>query len=145
MLIDLIAASPDEADAILSTPGHANVWPTLEAKSVDQVKLAALALILKGQPPVGEPLTAQVQSFENLVTASDDGPWVDVVPDGLVDDLAILSEARIDDVARAWANTEEARLDRWQADEVAPFLKELSAFAASARAQDKKLLLWVCL
>jgi hypothetical protein len=145
MLIDLIAANPEDAQAILSTPGHANVWPTLEAKSVDRVKLATLALILKGQPPEGEPFTAYVQSFENLVTASDEGPWIDVVPDALAEDLAILSEERIRPIARAWADTKEARLDRWSADETEPFLKELSAFAASARAQEKKLLLWVCL
>jgi len=117
----------------------------LEAKSVDQVKLATLAFILKGKLPEGEHLTAYIQSFENLVAASDDGPWIDLLPAELVEDLAILSEERINAVARSWANTDEAKLDRWSESDVLPFLRELSAFAASARAQDKKLLLWVCL
>lgn len=45
----------------------------------------------------------------------------------------------------AWANTEEAKLDRWTAADVEPFLGELAAFAEGAVAQGKRLLLWVCL
>jgi len=145
MLIDLIAANAEDAQAILTTPGHANVWPTLEAKTVDQVKLASLAFILKGKPPEDDPVIAYMKSFENLVSASDEGPWINLLPVDLVDDLVTLSEDKIPLVARAWANTEEARLDGWNERDVSSFLRELSAFAASARAQSKNLLLWLCL
>jgi len=145
MLIDLIAAQADEAQAILSTPGHANVWPTLEARSVDQVKLASLAFILKGKPPAGEPVVAYIKTFQNLVHAGDEGPWISLVPADLLEDLATLSEDRVDAAARSWAHTVEAKLDGWNEKDVSSFLRELSAFAGSARAQGRSVLLWACL
>jgi hypothetical protein len=145
MLIDLIAAKAEEAQAILSTSGHATVWATLEARTVDHVKLASLAFILKGKPPEDEPVIAYMKSFENLVSASDDGPWINLLPADLVEDLARLSEDKVAVVARAWAATEEAKLDGWNEEDVSLFLREFSVFAASAIAQEKNILLWVCL
>ena len=145
MLTDLLAAKPEDADAILSTNGHAGVWPTLEANTVDQVKLASLALILRGQPVEAGEVTKLVEAFKSLATGGEDGPWIDLVPESLVQDLTALSSDRIETVATAWASTEEARLDRWEAEDAVAFLKELSSFAASAAAQSRSLLLWVCL
>jgi len=145
MLIDLIAAKAEEAQAIMSAQGHANLWPTLEAKAVDQVKLASLAFILKGKPPEDEPVIEYMKTFQSLASGGDEGPWIDLVPSDLVEDLAHLSEDQVEAVASAWASTEEAKLDRWNAKDVASFLRELSAFAGSARAQERKVLLWVCL
>jgi hypothetical protein len=144
MLIDLIAAPPQDADAIVSTSGHANVWPTLELNWVDRVQLATLAFILQGKPPEAEAVSAYERSFENLVTASEDGPWIDLVPAELTQALAILSDDRIGTVAQTWAATAQARPHRREADDLATHLRELSAFAASALAQDRRLLLWVC-
>lgn len=145
MLTDLLSAKAEDAEAILSTSGHANVWSTLEANTVDQVKLASLALILRGQSVGVEGIGKLVASFKSLATGGDDGPWIDLVPESLVNDLARLPADRIEAVAAEWASTEEARLDRWQTEDAATFLKELSAFAASATAQNQGLLLWVCL
>jgi hypothetical protein len=145
MLIDLLAAKPEDAGAIMTTNGHAGVWPTLEAKTVDQVKLASLALILRDQPLEAEEVGKLVESFKSLATGGEDGPWIDLVPESLVHDLAELTSDRIWSVAAKWASTEEAQLDRWKAEDAAAFLKELSAFAASAVAQSRSLLLWVCL
>ena len=145
MLTDLLAANPEEADAILSTNGHASIWPTLEAHTVDQVKLATLALILRGTTPESAAVGKIVESFEGLASGGEDGPWIDRVPNELVQGLAGLSADRIDEVAAKWGSTEEAKLDRWEQADIAVFLQELSAFAASAVAQNKSLLLWVCL
>lgn len=145
MLIDLIAATAEEAQAIMSTPGHANVWPTLEAKTVDQVKLASLAFILKGKPPEDEPVIEYMKTFRNVASGGEEGPWIDLLPSDLVEGLAHLRDDQVEAVASAWAATEEARLDRWNAKDVASFLRELSAFAGSAQAQQRKVLLWVCL
>lgn len=145
MLTDLIAATPEEAHAILATSGHANVWATLEANTVDQVKLASLAFILRGSRPEPSEVVNFAESFKNLSSSGEDGPWIDLVPEELAHALAALPANRIQAVAAQWASTEEAILDRWQAADTAVFLQELSAFAASAVAQNKSLLLCVCL
>jgi len=145
MLTDLIAATPEDAPAILNAQGHANIWPTLESKNLDQVKLASLRFILKGQPPADDAVIEYMKSFEALVDGGEDGPWIDALPEDLAHLLAAMPASDIAKVAAAWANTDEARLDRWQASDLEAGLGELGAFAASAVAQGKRLLLWVCL
>jgi hypothetical protein len=145
MLIDLVAAKPEDAEVILSNLGHASIWPTLEAKTVDQVKLASLAFILGTKPLVPDAIGEYIKEFKALASGGDEGPWIDQLPDVLVKDLAALHEEQIPAAAAAWAATEEARLDRWNAKDTEAFLRELSAFAASAAAQGRTVLLWLCL
>lgn len=45
---------------------------------------------------------------------SDDGPWVYVIPDQLVDKLAGLDAERRTEVANAWASEQEFRRDGWE-------------------------------
>jgi hypothetical protein len=145
MLTDLLAAKPEEADVILTASGHASVWPTLVASSVDQVKLASLALILRGAPVESSEVGKFVESFKSLATGGEDGPWIEQVPEELVLNLAALSGSAIPSVAAKWAATEEAKLDRWKVEDASAYLQELSSFAASATAQGRSLLLWACL
>jgi hypothetical protein len=152
MLIDLVAAKPEDAEVILSNLGHASIWPTLEAKTVDQVKLASLAFILRTKPlipdVIGEYIKVigeYIKEFKPLASGGDEGPWIDQLPDELVKDLVALRDEQIPSVAAAWAVTEEAKLDRWNAKDAEAFLRELSAFAASAVAQGRSVLLWLCL
>jgi len=145
MLFDLIAATPEDAEAILSNVQHASIWPTLEAKTVDQVKLASLAFILRAKPLDSDAVVEYINEFKLLASGGDDGPWIHQLPDGLVRDLAALQDHQVPSIATAWAATEEARLDRWNPKDVQPFLRELSAFAASAVAQGRVVLLWLCL
>lgn len=144
MLTDLIAAQAEEALAILATQGHANVWATLEAKGVDQVKLASLALILQDKPLAPAAVSQYVQSFKLLASGGEDGPWMDLLPEDLLLALAALPQAQVPVAAAAWVATPEAQQDRWDLPDVEDFLRELSALAASAAAQGQQLLLWVC-
>jgi hypothetical protein len=145
MLIDLIAAPAEDARVMLSTSGHANIWPTLEATTVDHVKLASLAFILKGKSLEDAPIVEYVQTFQRLADGGEEGPWIDLVPATLVEDLATLGEEQMEAVANEWANSEAAKRDRWDAKHVASFLRELSAFAASALTQGRDVLMWLCL
>ena len=144
MLTDLIAAKSEDASAVLDTLGYASVWSTLQAKSVDSVKLASLAFILKGLPPDDELVIEYMKSFRSLASAGEEGPWVELVPDDLVELLSRLSESQLGPVARAWAATEEAKLDRWVEADVKELLGHLSALAASALTQNLNILLRVC-
>jgi len=146
MLTDLIIATPEEAAAILNVPGHASVWPTLEAKGLDPVKLATLRFILmKAEPADASKVAAYVKTFEALADEGEAGPWLRAVPEDLGHLLAQLPASDIPAVAAAWARTEELKLDGWHAADAEPFLGELSVFAAGAAAQGKRLLLWLCL
>jgi hypothetical protein len=145
MLTDLIAANPEEADAVLSTQGHASVWPTLEGKSVDHVKLACLAFILRGLPPDGGPVIEYMKRFNELGDAGEDGPVMYQLPADLVALLGAIQSDQFPALGTAWANLEEARRDGWSVAETTAFLRELSAFAASAQAQSKGILLWLSL
>lgn len=143
MLTDLIAANPEEADAILSTQGHATVWPTLEAKTVDHVKLASLAFILRGLPPDDTPVIEYMKKFKEVGAAGEEGPFMFQVPSDLVGLLAAIPSSRFEAFGEAWVRTEEAQRDGWSASQTASFLRELSAFAASAKSQSKGMLLWL--
>ncbi len=145
MLTDLIIASLEEAPAVLNVPGHASVWPTLEAKGLDPVKLASLRFILQGQKPDTARVADYVKTFDALADEGEAGPWLRAVPEDLGLLLAKLSASEIPATAAAWARTEELSLDGWKAADAGPFLAELSAFAAGAVAQGKRLLLWLCL
>lgn len=145
MLTDLIAANANEAPTILQSNSHSSGWPRLEAKGVDQVKLASLRFILKGIPPDDEPVIVYMELFEPLADGGDDGPWIVAVPDELLNLLASVHKSEVSSICVAWANTEEAKLDSWEASEIEPHFCELIRFANDAIAKDKRLLLWTSL
>jgi hypothetical protein len=145
MLIDLISAPSAEAEAILTTSGHEAVWPTLVAKTVDQIKLASLAFLLSGKDLSDVMVVEYSESFVPLATGGDDGPWVYLVPPDLVASLVDMQDDRIDHFAQAWALTEELQLDRWSVADASAFLRELKRFAIETCESKRELLLWVCL
>lgn len=95
MLTDLIVATLEDAPAILNSQGHANIWPTLEAKGIDQVKLASLRFILKGEPPDDNPVIEYMKSFETQADGGEEGPWIVAIPQDLVHLLAGISASDI--------------------------------------------------
>jgi hypothetical protein len=144
MLIDLIAAHADDAQAILRTAGHANIWPTLEAPGLGPVALSKLAFILSGQRLVAGPLSELAAKFTKLASDGDEGPWIHQLPEQLVIALAQLEAAQMDTVAQAWAGSDDELNHRWGAAGLAGLLAELAALAGSAAAQGQALLLWAC-
>lgn len=144
MLTDLIAAHADDATAILHAQGHATIWPTLDGRGLDLPTLAALGLVLHGQP-VSAPALGIVQlTFVLLVADGDDGPALHQLPPALSLALAQLPQDQVAAMAEAWAGAAPAAFQRWDLRELRAFLAELSAFAASALAQGQQLLLWTC-
>ena len=145
MLIDLISAFSAEAEAILTTPRHEAAWPTLVAKTVDQIKLASLAFVLNGKELSDAAVVEYSESFLPLATGGDNGPWVYLMPADLVASLVVMQDDRIDRFAQAWALTEELQLDRWSRADASAFLSELKRFAIETSESKRELLLWVCL
>lgn len=144
MLVDLIAAKPEEASVVLADD-RAGSWSTLAAKTVDQVKLASFAFILRGESPDDEPVIEYMKKFEPLADGGADGPWVDLVPNELLEQLAQVAQDRIESLASAWVQTEEAQRDGWNQAHTASFIQQLVAFASEAKAHPGSILLRVCL
>jgi len=142
MITDLIAAPIDAAEAILATPGHANIWPTLEGRQLSTLQLAALSLALAGQPRTEAGVLASAGAFRALAGGHDGDPGLAALPTALSDALAGLQDEQVDAVAAAWVAGDPAAWDH--AVEAQDLLRELAAFAASARAQQHDLLLWAC-
>jgi NADH pyrophosphatase NudC (nudix superfamily) len=147
MLTDLIVASLDDAPAILTAQGHANIWPTLESRGLSPALLASLRRVMRGEAATLAQAQADVEQFEVLSQGGEcekGDPWLAALPPDLVQHLALMAEAQCEPVAAAWALTDVARHDRWQAAELTPLLAEMSALAAGAVAQGKGMLLWMC-
>jgi hypothetical protein len=144
MLTDLIVASLDDAPAILTAQGHANIWPTLESRGLTPALLASLRRVMRGEPVTLAQAQADVEQFEVLSQGEEGDPWLAALPPDLVQHLALMAEAQCEPVAAAWALSDVARQDRWQAAELTPLLAEMSALAAGAVAQGKGMLLWMC-
>ncbi|MDZ7812389.1 MAG: hypothetical protein U5L74_04440 [Ideonella sp.] len=147
MLTDLIVASLDDAPAILNALGHADIWPTLESRGLTPALLASLRRVMRGEAATRALAQADVEQFEVLSQGGEreeGDPWLAALPPDLVQHLALMAEAQCEPVAVAWARTEVARQERWQAAELTPLLAEMSAMAAGAVAQGKGMLLWMC-
>src|SRR5690242_6358615 len=86
----LVMADEREARAVAEDPAPCRRWPGVDAKGLDQVKLALLWALLDEQPFRDE----SVLEFAPLAEVSEDGPWVFRVPPPLVAALAALEPAR---------------------------------------------------
>lgn len=141
LLTDFVIADDTDAEAICASNDHLNQWPSLEAKGVDNIKLAALWAALTTD--------ADVESLEGdaflIHMADKQGPWVFRLPDDLVEHLAALSPETITDVAARWSEHEELQYDGWTPDVAASFLGVLTLHAQRAVTENKPLLLWMCM
>jgi hypothetical protein len=69
----------------------------------------------------------------------------DRVPEELVSLLAAVSEAELPAISKGWANTEEAMLDRWSAEDAAAGIRLLSGLCRIAAETGKAVFLRVSL
>jgi hypothetical protein len=81
---------------------------------------------------------------QEVTAEGDEGPWVYVVPDGLVAALRSASAERVAEVAVEWAETDEWKLDGVPADDLGPLLDDLADLARRAK-PPKRLHLWMSL
>jgi hypothetical protein len=136
----------DEAEAAASVAeGPSGHLPTVETNGVDPIKLATLHGILTGRDYSLDAAFDQLLAEVQEVTAEgDEGPWVYVVPDGLVAALRSASAERVAEVAVEWAETDEWKLDGVPADDLGPLLDDLADLARRAK-PPKRLHLWMSL
>lgn len=109
----------------------------IAAKGIDQVRMGTLYAILTG---TNHDLVTE-ESFVHK--ASDDGPWVQLVPVEMVRRLAAMSDQELPGIADAWSATEEFRskYSRWAREDIDGLLRQLRSASAEAVEHDKALLM----
>jgi hypothetical protein len=148
ILTDLFVASATEIDDALVKDGPADRFPTVEAKSADDIKLTSLNGISTGRSSDiddggFDELSAEIPLIRH---AGDEGPWVFQLPTQLLSAVAVADPERLTAINEEWAQTEEWQLDgvadpedtRWLVD-------ELARLARDAQANGKNVYLWVSL
>jgi hypothetical protein len=162
LLTDAFAATEAEvAAADFTNHDPAGLFATVQAKRVDDLKLATLDGILTGQKLVAPELDpeASVRGVEerfilvrNIGAEQGDeaeGPWISRFPESLVARLAQLTSDEIARYGETWANTDEWRLDGVntpeQAADVVRLLQEYCRLAAHAQTEGRRLYMWTSL
>jgi hypothetical protein len=145
VLSDIIIADPSEASAINGAGGsHLRIWPCLDSKGIDTIKLGTLWQIVNKKSP-DDMAVATFMNDSILDEKSNQGPWVYLVPESLQTAIAALDEEAQESIAVKWAATEEFTSDRWEPDDVEEYLQDLVAHARKSREAGKSLLLWMSL
>jgi hypothetical protein len=146
VLSELVVADESDAEAIAASDNPTRDWDGISWKTIDAIKLSTLWAIL-GDSSLGvEEVMGRARQFPRLSRRTEDGPWVMGVPCRLIDLLAGLDgedEARLVQVAEAWAVTEE--FQGWEPSEVREVLRDIVDLADTARLEGKGLLLWMSL
>jgi hypothetical protein len=143
VLTDLIVADQAQAEEIGRTHSR-KPFAAASVKGFDQIKGATLWCILNGEDTTDiNHVVGLSARFELLYTAGDDGPWVYRFPDEFIQLLTEMENDGFDELAAEWAKTEEFK--DYPLDDVRFYLETLYDTAASAEADGKSILMWICL
>jgi hypothetical protein len=140
VLTDLVIADEGDAMSIANSQYPLGQFSGIDIKGVDSVKLTKLHSFLSGTT-----FKELLIQYDPVAEASEDGPWVFILPTDLVDRLASLDEAGIASIATKWGNTEEFRLDKWSQSAVSDVLNRIANLARQASAQHKCIFAWMSL
>jgi hypothetical protein len=140
VLTDLVIGNEEDATTIANLHYPLGEFTGIDIKGVDTVKLTTLHSILSAE--AFKDLLAQ---YNPIASASEDGPWVFVLPADLVARLAGLDDTEITDTAARWGNTEEFQLDGWSQTNVTDVLRGMAHLARQASAQEKRIFVWMSL
>src|SRR5438552_1252394 len=136
ILTDIFAADPDQLSQLQDEEAiPQDLFDTVEAKSIDPVKIAQLQTIVEGKPfdeAIGECDLAYAVS-------ETDGPWVMRFPASLAARLVAATPEELKRFGDRWASIEEFKLDRWPAEAVHGVLSDIAALAHRAAKRNHSL------
>jgi hypothetical protein len=133
---------------VLVEQGPANHFPTVEAKSVDDVKITSLNAIATGRSyDVDDGSFDRIHPETPLIRdGGEEGPWVFRLPAPLLSALGEADVTRLTEINEAWAQTEEWALEGvTDPDETRWLLTEVARLARDAQATGKGVYLWLSL
>ena len=138
VLTDLVMADEHEAAAVAEADVPIEKFPGVDLKGVSAIQFMTLQWMLTGKR-----VDELFNGYEPVAVASDQGPWVHLLPNELTSALARQSDAQLADLAMRWAATEE--FEGWSQDQVRDVLQSFARFAAEAHAKGKRVFAWICL
>lgn len=106
-LYNLVIAPHDAAQALAASSSPLLSYTGFDCRPIDHVKLATLSDLLRVSS-----YEAALQELDPTAAASDDGPWVSLLPKSLLEEVASLGFFKRRQIASAWGATEEFKLDR---------------------------------
>jgi hypothetical protein len=144
VLSHLLIADVTEASTVASSDEPADTWRGFFCRGIDSIKLAALWAVVEcgsADDRLDERLGA-IRTLSN----SDQGPWVDVVPQemlALLATIAAMEELELEAIADKWHSTDE--LKDCDALHVLDLVRNIGDTAETAQLQKKGLLIWTSL
>jgi len=140
VLSDLLVAPEQQTNAVLISQRPAKQWTAAEWKGLSEINFEQLWAILDKRPYD----LSRLKQFKTL-TKSADGPWVIVFPHQLTRQIAGLPKEALASISKAWAASEEFRLDKLPEPDVFILLSDVHRLAVLAVKEKKALMLWVSL
>ncbi len=142
LLSDFFIATQAEVDALDIARSPAGSLPTLQARSIEVVKLTQLQCIVDGSQ-----FSDHLKELGSMIvrSADDDGPWVILVPDVVTRTLAQSEASELQRIAIAWASTDEWQRDRAKPKDIVSLIQGLGTLAKRAKVDNREMYLWACL
>jgi hypothetical protein len=138
VLTELLLAPIDDAAAVAREPVPSRRWTGIEIKGHNSVTLGQLLAIVRDVD-----WTPEIFGDELVASGSDDGPWVTSVPTDFIDEIGGLGDDRVDEIAEAWATTEE--LEHLSVDDTRAALVSVRDLCRRAHEERATLLMWMSL
>ena len=138
VLTDLVMADEHQAGAVAEAEVPIEKFPGVDLKGVGTIQFMTLQSLLTGKP-----VDDLYNEYEPVSVASDDGPWVHLLPNELTSALSRQNDDQLAQLAARWAATEE--FEDWTEDEVRDVLRTFARFAGEAQAKGKRVFAWICL
>jgi hypothetical protein len=148
ILTDFFVATDDDIDDALVEEGPADRFPTVEAKTIDDVKITSLNAIATGRSyDVDDGSFDRIYPETPLIRdGGEEGPWVFRLPTPLLSALSGADAARLTEINEAWAQTEEWALDGvTDPEETRQLVNDVARLARDAQTAEKGVYLWLSL
>ncbi len=144
VLTDFVVAHISDVQKVGESENPSKEFSGIDAQGMDQVKMGTLYAILT-QTDYDPAFMLTEESF--LYSVSEDGPWVQLVPEEMVTRLASITESQIPAIASEWGNTEEfqPKYSLGAKEDIVPFLRQIAELSRTALTEKKSVLMWTCL
>jgi hypothetical protein len=140
LLSDFFIATKAEVDSLEIAKSPTGSLPAVQARSVEVVKLTQLQCVIDGS--VFSDHLEQLGAMK-VRSGGDDGPWVFLVPGVIATTLAESDASRLQQIANAWASTDEWKMDGGKPEDLFRLLTDLGSLAKRAGVEKRELYLWV--
>lgn len=145
ILSDLFAINQEDASEICKPENFSSTqtkWKFEETPGLSEIKLAQLLCILRDRDFSEKELDA----FRAIYADSEEeGPWVYAISRELLDEVGNFDEENLRLAAMEWLEADEVAQDNWDFEHAESTLKALCQMSRFASANQKKLVLRICL